>query len=120
MREPVHTEPVRAEEVIQVDGLRNGARISLELEKTEQGTQSFVAHFTDSEYAASFVGTVTVENGKAFAVGLESSPVYAKVPLDDSAKALVGKEVIVNVENAETPGRTGKVMCYSERLSSTP
>jgi len=92
-----------------VDGLRSGARISLELEKTEQGTQSFVARFTDSEYAASFVGTVKVEDGKAYAVGLESAPVYAKVPLDDSAKALVGKEVIVNVENAETPGRTGKV-----------
>ncbi|MFO0728691.1 MAG: RNB domain-containing ribonuclease, partial [Myxococcota bacterium] len=92
-----------------VEGLRSGAKIELDLERTETGAQTYLARFTESELATSFVATVEVQDGKAFAVGIKSAPVFSKVALDDSAKALAGQEVIVSVEHPEAHERTGKI-----------
>jgi len=95
----IHSFPI---DPVAIEGLRNGARISLVLENTGDGKQTYAVKADDSAYAGSFAATVVKDKDGIFAVGLPSAPVYSKIPLQIpliGAEKLVGKAVVVDVEN---------------------
>ncbi|MCC7384558.1 MAG: RNB domain-containing ribonuclease [Deltaproteobacteria bacterium] len=93
-----------------IEGLRSGAMVKLELEKTDGDALVYRVRADDSAYASSFLAHVVIEGDRAVAVGLPEQPVFRKVPLSDpGAKALAGKQVIVDVERPESSYRTGVV-----------
>lgn len=100
-----------------VEGLPSGARLSVKLERTDDGQQHYAVVAKEGEFARTIVGNVVVEDGQAFVEGRGFLAPYARVPLaDPGAVALEGKAVVVDVLGASDPGRVGRV---TEQLGAT-
>lgn len=94
-----------------LEGIRSGARIRLELEpRSEEGASSYRVRADESAYASSFLARVEREAGRFQAVGLEPHAVYRRIPLlDSTAPELIGKLAVVQIERPLSSHRTGEV-----------
>lgn len=105
-----------------LEGIRNGARIRLELqEASDDGQATYRVKADESAYASAFLGQVELEDGKAFARGLEAYSVYRRVPLAGTvAPELLGKEVLVDVARPMSKTRVGQIREVIGDPSSLP
>ena len=100
-----------------IEGLPTGARLSLQLDRTEGGKQQYKVVASDSEYATSMLGNVVVEDGKAYVEGRGHRSPYGRVPLEGpGAVALAGQAVLAEIQAPSDPDRVARV---KEKLGTT-